>query len=490
MLELGELRRAPQRLAAERLGVLLVDRRLERGREDVRVEDARVRVVEDRRLDAPREQRVRLAREELVERVVARDEDRQPVSRRPARPHCWRSDATVPGKPTEMAQSRRPMSIPSSSASVAVTPRSSPSTSRRSISRRCSARVAGAVRSEPARRRDVDALGREAVDQLGRLAALREADRPQTAGRELREEPRGVAERARAQPELGVEQRRVPDDDLALGARGRVAVDDGRRLAGQLERELACVRDRRRGEQELRLGVVDPRESSQPAQDVRDVRAEDAAVDVRLVDDDVAEVREDVSPAVVVREDADVEHVGVREDDVRPLADLPAPLARRVAVVDRRAETLQPELGERARLILRERLRRVEVERARLRVARDRVEDGEVEGERLPRRGSGRDDDVLAALRGLPRLGLVAVERGDAGRDERRGDPWVEVVRERLERRLSSRLDARVRDLLAFEEIAQLAASRWPRRPVSQDVSGQRPESEPSTGLDATRVGC
>ena len=40
-----------------------------------------------------------------------------------------------------------------------------------------------------------------------------------------------------------------------------------------------------------------------------------------------ARLREDVSPAVVVREDADVEHVRVREDEVRPLADLPAPLA-------------------------------------------------------------------------------------------------------------------------------------------------------------------
>ena len=49
------------------------------------------------------------------------------------------------------------------------------------------------------------------------------------------------------------------------------------------------------------------------------MRAEDAAVDVRLVDDDEAQVRENVSPAVVVREHADVEHVRVREDDVRPL---------------------------------------------------------------------------------------------------------------------------------------------------------------------------
>ena len=219
------------------------------------------------------------------------------------------------------------------------------------------------------------------MDQLGRLAALREADRPQAARRELGEEPRRVAERARAQPELGVEQRRVPDDDLALGARRRVRVDDGRRLAGQLERELAGVRDRCGGEQELRLGVVDPREPPQPPQHVRDVRAEDASVHVRLVDDDVAQVREDVAPAVVVREDADVEHVRVREDDVRPLADLPASLARRVAVVDRGPEALEPELGERSGLILRERLRRVEVERPGLRIAGDRVENGQVERE-------------------------------------------------------------------------------------------------------------
>jgi hypothetical protein len=57
------------------------------------------------------------------------------------------------------------------------------------------------------------------------------------------------------------------------------------------------------------------------------VRAEDAAVDVRLVDDDVAQVVQHVRPTVVVRQHADVEHVGVREDDVRPAADLPAALA-------------------------------------------------------------------------------------------------------------------------------------------------------------------
>ena len=79
VLELGNVRCALERLVAERRAVGVVDRRLERGRRDVAVEHARVRVVEDRRLDAPLEQRLRLAHEVLVERVLGRDEDREPV---------------------------------------------------------------------------------------------------------------------------------------------------------------------------------------------------------------------------------------------------------------------------------------------------------------------------------------------------------------------------------------------------------------------------
>ena len=60
-----------------------------------------------------------------------------PVLRRPARPHIWRRLATVPGKVTQIAASRSPTSIPSSSASVATTASRSPSERRRSISRRC-----------------------------------------------------------------------------------------------------------------------------------------------------------------------------------------------------------------------------------------------------------------------------------------------------------------------------------------------------------------
>ena len=165
-------------------------------------------------------------------------------------------------------------------------------------------RVPGAVRGEAIGGRGVHPLDGEAVDELRRLAALREADRPQAACRELREQSRRLAERARAQAEIDVEERWVPDHDLALRLRRRVEVDDRRGLTRERLRELARVRDRRGREQELRVGVVHARQPSQPAQHVGDVRAEDSSIDVRLVHDHEAEVVQHVAPAVVVREHA------------------------------------------------------------------------------------------------------------------------------------------------------------------------------------------
>ena len=160
---------------------LVVQRRLERGGEDVRVEDPRVRMVEDRGLDPAREERVRLAREELVERVVGGDEDREAavaparasplLAKRRDRPREADRDRAVEqadvdaelervrrGHAEELAFDEAPLDLASLLRGVA-----------------------GAVRRKPLRCRGVDALGGEAVDQLGRLAALREADRAQTA---------------------------------------------------------------------------------------------------------------------------------------------------------------------------------------------------------------------------------------------------------------------------------------------------------------------
>jgi hypothetical protein len=296
-------------------------------------------------------------------------------------------------------------------------------------------RVAGAVGRDPLREvgaaGGLQALAREALDQLHAAARLQEANRADLALHERGEQVRRLAQRRRAAAELLVHERRVPHRDLALGARSAVAVDQLDVDPGEPLGELGGVRDRRAREEEARLAAVSARKPAQPAQDVGHVRAEHAAVDVRLVHDDPREVGEDVAPRAVVRKHAHVQHVGVREDQVRALADGAALLARRVAVVDRLAEVLPADASEASRLVLRQRLRRIQIEGARGHVARQRVQHGQVEGERLAARGSSRDDRVAAAG-GLERIGLVRPQRLDSGRGEPLAQGRVEVVRNRL----------------------------------------------------------
>ena len=417
------------------------------------VEDARVRMVEDRRLDGSRQQGLGLAHEVLVERVLARDEHGE-TGRAAAGPA-----PLLPQRRDGAGEADRHRAVERADVDPQLErvrrrdaeqlPGHQPLLDLAALRRR----VAGAVRSQPGSERGLEAGGGEAVDQLDGLAALREADRPLARRDEAGEQARRIAEGAGADAQLGVDQLRVPERDRPLGRRRSVAVDHGGRLAEQRLCELRRVRDRRRCEHELRLRVVRTGEPAQAAEDVGDVRAEDTAIDVRLVDDDVAEVREHVAPAVVVRQDADVEHVRVGQDHVRPLADLPAALALGVAVVDRRLDALDAEGRERPRLVLRERLRRVEVERPALRLAREQVEHRQVEGEALAARGARRHDRVAAFAQRLPGLRLVPVERGDPLADERRGDARVEVVRERLRRPGSRRLDRHVRQLLPLQQL-------------------------------------
>ena len=199
--------------------------------------------------------------------------------------------------------------------------------------------------------------------------------------------------------------------------------------AGQALGQLDRVGDRRRGQQEARLGSVGGGDPAQSPQHVGDVRAKHAAIDVGLVDDDDGQVREQLAPGGVVGEDPDVEHVGVGEDQVGAPSDLRARLARRVAVVDRGAHrSCEPERADRARLVLGERLRRVEIERARLgdRAARD-VERRQVEAQRLAGGRAGGHD--RRAVHGCEqRLELVVVKAFDTAASQRLDQARMEPI--------------------------------------------------------------
>src|SRR5439155_4498721 len=118
-----------------------------------------------------------------------------------------------------------------------------------------------------------------------------------------------------------------------------------------------------------------------------------------------------------------------RDDDVTGTADGGADRGWRVAVVRVGLEVdvdVLREALELGKLILRERLRREDVERARRRILRDRVDDRQVVAEGLAARGGRDDDGVLPRVRGLQRVGLVRVEREDSAAPQRRRDAAVE----------------------------------------------------------------
>ena len=91
---------------------------------------------------------------------------------------------------------------------------------------------------------------------------------------------------------------------------------------------------------------------------------EDAAIRVQLVDDDVAKVLEERRPLRVMRQDPRVQHVGIREDEIRPRAHGATGVLRRVTVVREHPQLgqLLGELLELRQLVLRQRLRRKQIQ--------------------------------------------------------------------------------------------------------------------------------
>jgi hypothetical protein len=168
----------------------------------------------------------------------------------------------------------------------------------------------------------VDAFDGELADQLRRLPAFAKQIVRNSLER-ARPELRRIAERACAQPS-SASSNSGSRADRPFGTRRSVGVDDGRLDACEPGRELARVGDRRRGEQELRVGSIDLRQAAQTRSTLPTCEPKTRGIHA-LVHDDVAQVVQDVGPAVVMREHPDVEHVGVRQHDVRPLANLPAP---------------------------------------------------------------------------------------------------------------------------------------------------------------------
>ena len=146
--------------------------------------------------------------------------------------------------------------------------------------------------------------------------------------------------------------------------------------------------------------------------------AEDTAVHVRLVQYHVAQLMQELGPAFVARQDADVKHVRVAEEDGRRASQERPLVLRGVPVVDGRDDAGHVEPVELACLVLGERLGGEEEEGARLRVGGEGLEGGQLVAEALAARRPRADDDVVAGRQQVARGGLMTVKRMNAGREE------------------------------------------------------------------------
>ena len=142
---------------------------------------------------------------------------------------------------------------------------------------------------------------------------------------------------------------RVDEHEVARRGRRAMVFNRIKGAVEQFARQLAGIAHRRRAGDVHRLGPVVRADAVQAAKKVQDVGAKDAAVCVQLVDDHVAQASEEAGPSLVEGQDARVQHVRRGEEHVRRLgANLPAAMARSVAVVNGRAQPASQTLHQAA----------------------------------------------------------------------------------------------------------------------------------------------
>jgi hypothetical protein len=238
---------------------------------------------------------------------------------------------------------------------------------------------------------------------------------------------------------------RVQEQEVPLGAGRAAPIHHGEPASREGLAQPSRVGDAGGGRDETRPASVVLRHAQQPLQDVMQVRSEDPPVNVQLVHHHERQVLEQKTPVVVVRQDPEMQHVGIGDQDVGRIGlDLPASRVGGVPVVDRGHDrppgARQPvgagnyaavarhgtrELGDPLQLVLRQGLVREKVQRPGPRPQQHGLEGRQEVDQALAagRRSDGQD--VLPRPHPVDGVCLVAVEPADAqvvkGPVQRRG---------------------------------------------------------------------
>ena len=198
-------------------------------------------------------------------------------------------------------------------------------------------------------------------------ARVRENDRLQVVLQEFLRDARGLVDVAAANAQRPIDHGRIVENKRFLGGRRAVRIQHFDLRLKKARGQLTGIRNRGGAANELRFASIKSCDTAQAAKDITQMTAENAPVSVQLVEDDVAQILEQPRPARVVREDAGVQHVGIRQDHVAFFANGFSRVGGRVTIVGKNAETIFEALVqvvEFCELILRERLRGEKIKRA------------------------------------------------------------------------------------------------------------------------------
>ncbi|KJR82362.1 uncharacterized protein SPSK_02954 [Sporothrix schenckii 1099-18] len=273
-----------------------------------------------------------------------------------------------------------------------------------------------------------------AYELLALFAHAAKGNHAHAAQDQLAEQPRAFIERAAAAAGRIARHAkgRVPAEKLFSARRRAVIVDElyGRRLLRVVALPVHDAKDGLkvlprvghcgRARDEAHRAVAESgAHAPQPAHDEGHVRAHEAVVVVQLVDHDIPQPLQERAPAALLRQNGGVQHVGVREDDARLLANAVALFPRRIAVVRLHENVAQvrhvcQEVAQAALLVLGERLGWEDVHGARERVIFECMDHRQLEDERLARARRRRHHDVAARVQRVNGLGLVHIELRDA----------------------------------------------------------------------------
>src|SRR5580704_1544637 len=188
---------------------------------------------------------------------------------------------------------------------------------------------------------------------------------------------RSLIDIAAADAKRAIYYRRIIKDESLFARRSAVSVEHFHFLFEQTRGQFTGIRNRRRTANELRITAVKIRNPPDPPQHVTQMAAEHAAIGVKLVNHDVAKIFEKARPTRVVRQNAGMQHVRIREHHVTLFADGFARVGGRVAVISKDAEAVVEPLVEvikLRKLILRQSLGREEVQSASIRIFENRIQ--------------------------------------------------------------------------------------------------------------------